>query len=211
MQNSAGVLVPILFNIPIVHTYGVEFEGVWRPIDHLALSLNYSYLHATVANAGQCIEDIVDPAATLPGANTTGCGTQVVGQPVLQNLKGQTLPEAPKNKISFNALYQINFEPGNLTLSGSVIWKDTTYDDVFNRSYSLQKPYALVNLRATWTDAKDRYNIIVFCNNVGNTNGYDEAAGLLLSTSASGSEDIVTGYGLTAPRTYGVEFEYRFR
>ena len=82
---------------------------------------------------------------------------------------------------------------------------------MFNRAYSRQPAYTLVNLRATWTDAKDRYNIIVFCNNVGNTIGYDSAAGLLLSTSATGAEDIVSGYGLTAPRTFGAEFEFRFR
>ena len=81
-------------NSPLVHTYGVELEGVWRPIDHLTFSLNYSYLHATIANDGGCIQDIVDPAATLPGSNTAGCpagsGTQ--------HINGEYLPEAPKNK-----------------------------------------------------------------------------------------------------------------
>ncbi|MGH7024733.1 MAG: TonB-dependent receptor [Caulobacteraceae bacterium] len=210
IQNAQGLLVPILYNLPLVHTYGFEMESVWRPIDHLALSLNYSYLHATIANAGGCIEDTVDPLALAPGANTSGC-TQTSAAAVVQNINGQYLPEAPKNKISFNALYTINFEPGNLTFSGSVIWKDTTYDDVFNRPYSLQKPYTLVNLRATWTDVKGRYNIILFCNNVANAIGYDGATPLLLSTPGVAPEDIVTGYGLTAPRTYGVEFEVRFR
>ncbi|HWD67051.1 MAG TPA: TonB-dependent receptor, partial [Caulobacteraceae bacterium] len=202
IQNAQGVLVPILYNLPLVHTYGFEMEAVWRPINHLSLSLNYSYLHATIANAGACIEDTADPAATAPGANTAGCA-EVPGQPVVQNINGQYLPEAPKNKISFNALYTIPFQPGNLTLSGSLIWKDTTYDGVFNRPYTLQKPYTLVNLRATWTDAKDRYTIILFCNNLANAIGYDNAIGTLLSTS--GPEDIVAQYGLVAPRTYGAE------
>ncbi len=211
---KTGVLIPVLYNLPLVHTYGVEMEGVWRPIQNLTFSLNYAYLHATIANAGGCIEDTVDPGATLPGSNALlpACAAaQALAPPgvILQSINGQYLPEAPKNKISFNALYTINFEPGNLTLSGSVIWKDVTYDDVFNRTYSRQPAYTLVNLRATWTDAKDRYNIILFCNNVANAIGYDSAAGLLLSTS--GPEDIVSGYGLTAPRTFGAEFEVRFR
>ncbi|HEY2481623.1 MAG TPA: TonB-dependent receptor [Caulobacteraceae bacterium] len=209
IQNAQGLLVPVIYNLPLVHTYGFEMEAVWRPIDHLTLSLNYAYLHATIANAGGCIEDTVDPLALEPGANTSGC-TQTSAGALVQNIKGQYLPEAPKNKISFNALYTIPFEPGNLTLSGSVIWKDTTYDDVFNRPYSLQSPYALLNLRATWTDAKNRYTIIVFCNNVTNTIGYDGAAGLLLSNPGVAPQDIVTGYGLTAPRTYGGELEVRF-
>jgi iron complex outermembrane receptor protein len=215
IQTSQGLLVPILYNIPLVHTWGVELEGVWRPIEDLALSLNYSHLSATIANPGACIEDTVDPLATQPGATTAGCpnnGATADPNVFVQNIKGQTLPEAPRNKISFNALYTMHFDPGRLALSGSVIWKDTTYDDVFNRPDTLQKPYTLVNLRATWSDAKDRYNIIVFCDNVFNTIGYDGAAGLLLLPAQAGTpEDIATGYGLTAPRTYGIEFEARFK
>ena len=210
VENSSGLLVPILYNLPLVQTYGVEMEGVWKPIEHLTLRLDYAFLSAKISSAGGCIEDTVDPLALEPGANTTGC-TQTPGSGVvLQNVKGETLPEAPRNKISFNALYTIPFEPGNLTFSASVIWKDVTYDDVFNRPYSLQPPYTLANFRLIWTDAKDRYNVIVYCNNAFNALGYDGAVGLLLAQTAS-SEDIISSYDLTPPRTYGVEFEYRFR
>jgi iron complex outermembrane receptor protein len=213
VQNSSGLLVPVLYNIPTVHTYGVELEGVWRPFDALTLRLNYAFLSAKIANAGGCIEDTVDPLANQPGANTTGCVQNPATPTVLvQNITGQTLPEAPRNKISFNALYTLNFDPGRLSLSGTVIWKDVTYDDVFNRAYTLQSPYTLVNLRATWTDAKNRFSVIVFCNNVFNHQGFDGAAGTLLLPAAVGTpEDIATGYGLTAPRTFGVELEARFR
>jgi iron complex outermembrane receptor protein len=219
-EPPTNQIVGILYNVPLVHTYGVELEGVWRPVDALTLSLNYAFLSAKIANAGHCIEDTADPLATLPGATTAGCPAFTPGVPgstanpnvFVQNVTGQTLEEAPRNKISFNALYTLHFDPGRLALSGSVIWKDTTYDAIFNRPDTLQKPYTLVNLRATWTDAKDRYNIIVFCDNVFNTIGYDSAAGLLLLPAQAGTpEDIVTGYGLTAPRTYGIEFEARFK
>lgn len=209
VQNAQGLLVPILYNLPLVHTYGVELEGVWRPIDHLVLRLDYAFLSAKIAADGGCIEDTVDPLATEPGANTAGCTQKAGSGVVLQNINGQTLPEAPRNKISFNALYTIPFQPGNLTFSASVIWKDVTYDDVFNRPFSLQPPYTLANLRAIWSDAKGRYNIIVYCNNVFNTVGYDGALGTLLLQGPP--EDIISSYDLTPPRTYGVEFEYRFK
>ncbi|HEY5105740.1 MAG TPA: TonB-dependent receptor [Caulobacteraceae bacterium] len=215
VQNSQGLLIPTLYNIPLVHTYGVELEGVWKPIEPLTLSLNYAFLSAKIANAGGCIEDTVDPLAQDPGATTSGCpnnGATADPNVFVQNVKGQTLPEAPRNKIAFNALYTMNFEPGRLALSGTVIWKDTTYDDIFNRPDTLQKPYTLVNLRATWSDARDRYNIILFVNNVFNTLGEDGAAGTLLLPAQAGTpEDIVTAYGLTAPRTYGIELEARFK
>jgi len=209
VQNAQGLLVPVLYNLPLVHTYGVELEGVWRPIDHLIFSLNYSFLSAKIANAGGCIEDTVDPLAIEPGANKTGC-TQTTPGALLQNIVGQTLPEAPRNKIAFNGLYTFAMQPGDLTFSGTLIWKDVTYDSVFNRPYSLQPAYTLVNLRATWAGAGGRYRFIAFCNNVFNKIGYDGAAGLLLASTAT-SEDIVSGYGLTAPRTFGVEFEYVFK
>ncbi|HEV2363957.1 MAG TPA: TonB-dependent receptor [Caulobacteraceae bacterium] len=208
--QTNGILVPVLYNLPSVHTYGIEFEGVWRPMENLSFSLNYAHLHATIANDGGCLENTNDPLALLPGSNTAGCVQNGGPGIVLQHINGQFLPEAPKNKVSFNALYTLKFEPGDLTLSGSVIWKDVTYDDVFNRWYSKQPSYTLVNLRATWRDSKDRYNVILFCDNVFNITGYDSAAGLLLSAPGP-SQDIVSGYGLTAPRTYGVELEVRFR
>jgi iron complex outermembrane receptor protein len=213
VQSAAGQLIPVLYNIPLVHTYGVELEGVWRPIDPLTLSLNYAYLSATIANPGGCIEDTTDPLAIQPGANTTGCTQNPLTPNVLvQNVKGQSVPEAPRNKISFNALYTFTFDPGKLTFSGSVIWKDLTWDDVFNRPYTRQGPYTLVNLRATWADANKRYNVILFCNNLFDAIGYDGATGTLLLPAQVGTpEDIATGYGLTAPRTFGIELEYRFQ
>ena len=127
-----------------------------------------------------------------------------------QNIKGEQLPESPPNKISFNALYTFKFDPGDLILSGSVIWKDVTYVSVFNRPYDKQSPYSLVNLRATWASADGKYNVIAFVDNLFDSTGYDGALGTLLAQTP-GTEDIVSGYSLTAPRTFGIQFQYRFK
>ncbi|MGH6992494.1 MAG: TonB-dependent receptor domain-containing protein, partial [Caulobacteraceae bacterium] len=208
VQNAQGLLVPVIYNLPLVHTYGFELEAAWHPIKPLTFNLAYAFLSAKIANAGGCIEDTTDPLALQPGANTAGC-IQTSPTAIVQNINGQWLPEAPHNKLAFNALYTLDFEPGNLTLSGSVIWKDVTYDDVFNRWFTKQPAYTLVNLRATWTDAKNRFNIILYCNNVFNAIGYDAAAGALLLQGPP--EDIAASYDLTPPRTYGAELEVRFR
>jgi iron complex outermembrane receptor protein len=99
----------------------------------------------------------------------------------------------------------MNFEPGSLTLSGSFIWKDATYDSPFNRSYNLAPSYDQVNLRATWTDVKNRYTVILFCDNVFNTLGYDGSTGL-----ATGNTEVDNVLTYTAPRTYGVEVQVRW-
>jgi iron complex outermembrane receptor protein len=126
----------------------------------------------------------------------------------LQNLVGARLPETPHNKVSLNGLYTLHFEPGSLALSASFVWKDQQFDNVFNRFYDSAPSYTQVNLRATWSDIKNRYNIIVFCNNVFNTLGYDGTAGLLVSAPGPG-QVVNPGYTYTAPRTYGVELQVR--
>ncbi|MFI4975874.1 MAG: TonB-dependent receptor [Caulobacterales bacterium] len=212
--QTNGLIAAQLFNLSSVHIYGVELEGVWRPTDALTLSLQYSNLSAKVANAGACFEDTVDPMAQLPGANITGC-TQNPATPtaIVQNINGQTLPQATPNKVSFNALYTFRFDPGKLTLSGTFVWKDRTYDGLFNRAYDLSPSYSQVNLRATWRGANDRYSVIAFVNNLFNTVGYDGTTGsqLNLITSTATPEHIVLNTSLTAPRTFGVELQYRFK
>ncbi len=210
-NGATGQLIPILYNVPVVHDYGLELTGLWRPIDPLTLSVSYSYLNATIANAGPCVEDVVDPMALLPGANKSGCGP-AKGGVQLQNLKGQQIPEAVPNKVSVNALYTLDFNPGKLALSGTFIWKDATYANVFNRSYAYQPSFTQVNLNVTWTSADDRYNIIAYCNNLFNTLGYEGAAGTLMQAEAVGqTPDILDQATLTPPRTFGLEFEYRWQ
>ncbi|HVM99505.1 MAG TPA: TonB-dependent receptor [Caulobacteraceae bacterium] len=219
--NNNGLLVGTLFNFKDVHIWGVELEGTWRPIDPLALNLQYSHLSATVHDAGACFEDTVDPLALQPGNNINGCivgGVQETrgGAALSQNITGQTLPEATPDKVSFNGLYTFTFDPGKLVFSTSVIWKSATYGSVFNRPYSLSPAYTLVNFRATWTDKDNRYSVIGFVNNAFDERGFDNSTGTLLQagTAPAGSPNpqiILHNFSLTAPRTFGVEFQYRFR
>jgi len=204
---ATGQVVPILYNVPLAHNYGVELWGTWKPIDPLTLSLSYSYLSAKIIKAA-CVLDTTDPAADQPGANTKGCATSATGQ--TQDIVGQTIPGATPNKVSLNGLYTFTFDPGKLTLSGTFVWRDGTYDSVFNRWYNFQPASTQVNLRATWADAADRYNIILFCDNLFDSTAYDGAAGGLLDTIA-GKEYIESAPFLNAPRTFGVQFQYRWK
>jgi iron complex outermembrane recepter protein len=215
-------LIPELFNIPLVRDYGFELSANWRPTDDLIFNLTYSYLSATIANS-PCVEDTTDPLAITPGANVPlgagGCYANAAALAaarsagaVAQNIKGETVPSATPNKVSFNTLYTFHFEPGNLTLSGTLVWKDGTDYAVFNRPYNFAPAYALLNLRAVWADAKDRYNIILYMNNVSNALGFDGSAGTLLLGEAVGVRpNILTSQALIAPREYGIQFQFRFK
>ncbi|HEY3951103.1 TonB-dependent receptor [Phenylobacterium sp.] len=206
VQNAQGLISAQLFNLKDVHISGEELEATWQPNDAFVLSAQYAHLDAEVNDAGACFEDTVDPAAALPGANTSGCNNAVGATAVTQNLKGEKLPESPPNKVSVNAIYTWQFDPGKLALSGTYVWKDATYGGLFNRSYDLAPAYTQVNLRAVWTDAKNRYNVIGYVNNVFDSNGFDGAVGALVAPG-----NIGTSFSLLNPRTFGVEFRYRWQ
>jgi len=224
VQNAQGLLSAALFNLKDVRISGFELEGVWRPIDPLVISAQYSHLKTELHDPGSCIEDTVDPLAQQPGANTAGCSPAVINPatgavtPATQNLRGQQLPEAPPNKVSINALYTWTFDPGKLTLSATYVWKDDTYGSLFNRPYALAPSYNEADFRLKWQDAKGRYDVIAFVNNAFDKTGYDNQTGALLQTATFGPgavplrpQVITANPSLIAPRTYGVEFQYRFQ
>jgi iron complex outermembrane receptor protein len=205
LDPTTNVINTIIVNIPVVHTYGAELETLWNPITDLNILLNYAYLHATISSTnGVCYQDAADPQALAPGANTGGCAAGG-----LQNLVGATLPASPRNKVLFNATYTFHFTPGSLALSGTYLWRDKTYDSVFNRSYNLDPSYAQVNLRAIWSDSSNHYNVIVYGNNVFNKIAQDAQFGLAVTSPGPGQViDPVVSY--IPPRVYGVELRYRF-
>ncbi|HEY1426659.1 MAG TPA: TonB-dependent receptor [Caulobacteraceae bacterium] len=203
--NQSGVLVTSLFNIPSVREYGIELEGVWRPIDPLTFMLSYAYLNTNVTSH-LCVVNADDPTASLPGSHINGCGGPTPGgQPI--NLQGSELPESPPNKISLNGQYVFTFDPGKLTLSASFIWKDKTYGDIFNNPLNLAPAYYTLNLRAVWDDARDRYSVIGYVNNVTNTTGFDNVTQATLFPGFP----LVRATGITAPLTAGVELQIRFK
>lgn len=201
--NSGGVNVSSLFNIPTVREYGIEIEGVWRPIDPLTFNLSYAYLNTRVTSP-LCVVNTNDPTASLPGDSTAGCP---VGAPQPVQLRGSELPEAPLNKFSLNGQYVFTFDPGKLTLSASFIWKDRTFGSIFNNPLNVAPAYYTLNLRAVWDDAKNRYSIIGYVNNLTNTVGYDNVT----ETTLLQGFPLVRATGITAPLTVGAEVQFRFR
>jgi iron complex outermembrane receptor protein len=201
-------------NIPKAVSKGIEFTAIWNPVDHLNLSLVYGFDDTRITSGcslvggvatGTCLVDVADPTATALGARPVGAtGAQAVS--------GDPLPQAPKNKVAFNANYTFVFDPGQLILSGSYIWKDKSYASVFLRSYDEAPSWDQVDLRATWQGNHDKYELVAFVRNLFNTLGYDAAAGgyPIAAPVGGGGFTQAPAYDLTPPRTYGVEVHYKF-
>ena len=235
---AQGALIQTQFkNIPKAVSSGVELQMIWDPIRHLDLNFTYSFDDTYITSdcslvngtpTGTCFVDVLDPLAIRTGAKPVGTGTPgavsypfligaggvqgEISRNVVQSIKGNALPQAPKNKISFNANYTWIFDPGSFTLSGTYVWKDKSYAGVFTRSYYSAPSWNQVDMRGTWQGNHDRYEIIFFVKNLFNTLGYDAAGGATGGYTGNAADPItpLTAYDLTPPRTYGVELHYKF-
>ncbi|THD80703.1 MAG: TonB-dependent receptor [Phenylobacterium sp.] len=218
VQNAQGLIAAQLFNLKSVHISGVELEALWQPTDELVINAEYAHLSAKVNDPGGCFEDTIDPTASLPGANTSGCAPATISSagalvPATQNLKGNQLPESPPDKFTVNGIYTWTFDPGKLNVSATYIWKAKTYGGLFNRPYDLAPAFNQFNLRAVWTGSNNRYNVIAYVDNVFDKKNTDSQTGaLLVAPTALGQVgQIVNNVFLVNPRVYGVEFRYRFQ
>jgi iron complex outermembrane receptor protein len=223
-----GLIVTEFKNIPSAVSEGVELQMIWNPIRHLNLNFTYSFDDTFVTSncsavngvaVGTCFVDVVDPLALAKGAKPVGGTTPSAlqfpftqGGSVAQSIKGSELPQAPKNKIAFNANYTWEFEPGDFTLSGTYVWKDKSYSTIFTRSYYEAPAWNQVDLRGTWSGMHDRYEVVLFVKNLFNTLGYDAAGGATANYTGNPGNPTTqdTAYDLTPPRTYGVEVHYKF-
>jgi iron complex outermembrane receptor protein len=222
-----GLIESEFLNIPSSITTGFEFEGSWAPINHLLLTVSYSFDYSeiqtgcsfsnSVANLNSnslCVEDTADPNAVAKGAKPVG----TAGGVTLQSLKGNPLPEAPENKVAFNATYTIPFQPGDLSLSADYIWRDTEDGTIFDRKYDNAPSYSQVDLRALWKSTGDKYEVIAYVKNVFDTIGFQAADGVYNGFSGNATQAATPGgalfqsnvYNETPPRTFGVEVRYKF-
>ena len=95
-------LVPEIFNIGDVVTSGIEFEGKIMATESLQLAATYAYLDSEV-------KDSLDPGA-----------------------EGMRTPNAPKHSASAQAHYYIDTDSGEWKLSGTWMYSDTYWFDIYN-------------------------------------------------------------------------------
>ena len=140
------------------------------------------------------------------------------GRHAAEHQKAIHCPEAPLNKLAFNATYTIPFNPGDLSLSASYIYRDTENGTIFDRKYDNAPSYTQVDLRALWKSHGDKYEIIGYVKNVFDTIGFQAADGFYNGFNGNASQTAQPGgqlfqsnvFNETPPRTYGVEVRYKF-
>ncbi|MFD1191393.1 MULTISPECIES: TonB-dependent receptor [Phenylobacterium] len=184
-------------NIAKSRSSGLELDATWQPIQPLRLNVSYSYNDTSIREADKFV-DVNDNVNT--GA---------------VSIVGNRLPQAPKNKVAVNGSYSFFMEPGTLTLSASYIYRDEAYANIFTKPWNEAPSWDQVDLRAHWAPKDNKYTIIAYVKNVGDTLGYDAAvvASNRNRSATVASDQFLNGgqnLELTPPRTYGIEFQYRF-
>ncbi|WP_288129127.1 TonB-dependent receptor [Microbulbifer sp.] len=162
---------------------GAEIEVQWAATDNLFIAGNYSLLD-TEYTRYQIIESIGE----------TEEEHSRVGQPRVGT---------PENKFNIMAEYTWALaEGGDVTLRGDYNWTDERVGSISDPARVIPD-YQLMNLRAGWNSASDRYSAALWVQNVTD-------------------EEIAGGYGGTGaaigaspawrfmPRTYGADFTVRF-
>lgn len=210
--SGAGQVATNFINVPKSVSQGFEAEITWLPIENLQVLFNYSYNDAHVKK-GAAI-DVADPTATQPGAKPIdSLGTQ--------DLSGNQLPNAPKNKLAVNANYTWrSLFGGDLVGSVSYIWRDAQYGTLFTRAYNRAPSWDQWDARLTWTSADSRNRVILFGKNIFNKIGYDGGAygsafiGTVVNPATAAqtvvNQGIWSTYSVTPPRTYGIEIQHKF-
>jgi iron complex outermembrane receptor protein len=215
--TQVGALTEFV-NVPRSVSRGVELTAIWTPVRRLNFSLMYAFDDTQILSAcrlsggvpsGFCVADSVDPYAVALGAQPV----DPVHFTGIQSVKGNPLPQTPRNKVALNGNYTWRFEPGELTFSASYIWKDASQYSIFNsRQFSYAPSWDQVDLRATWSGDHDHYQVVLYVKNLFDTLGYDAAAGGGFATNAvgTGRPAWAQSYDLTPPRQFGAELHYKF-
>jgi iron complex outermembrane receptor protein len=99
------------------------------------------------------------------------------GWNIPQNLAGNPLPNAPRNKVAINVLYDYKTGSGiKIQPSVSWVWRDQQYGLFFKDPNYIAPSWDEWDARVTVASPNDRFEAIFFIKNIANTVGYDQGA-----------------------------------
>ncbi|MBB6091491.1 iron complex outermembrane receptor protein [Povalibacter uvarum] len=213
-------------NLPKGESRGVEIEANYAITDNWSMYLSYGWLDTEikegVTEEGQGFQNPDDPAGLLPNANRyqqipNQLDTYTYLPRWTQDLSGNSLANSPEHRVAVNTAYTFEFAPGNLTASLSYVWRAEQYSDVFETEPAIVPDFFTLGARLLWTDASDRYTVILYGSNLTDENAADSAGtdrrrtGLATPTAPSSlGQAFFPTYNWQPPREYGIELQYRF-
>ena len=132
-------------NAPEAQVWGIEFEGIWEPIEDLSLSVVYGYLNARYLDY-------------------TGFNFET-GE--IEDFSGNRMVRAPKHTATFAAEYLWSLE-GNGRIIPRIQYfiSDSIYFNASNSRDSREPSYGTLQVRTRWESESDRFFIEGFVENL---------------------------------------------
>ena len=145
-------------NAASAHIYGADGDLVWQIVPQFNVNLSGSYIHARYQSFPDALgfKQDLDPTSPSYGLFNTF--------PV--NASGLDVSRTPTVTGNIGGTYSIPFFKGNLDLNASLSYSSSFYFDSVEQNK--QDGYALLNLRASWTDPSEKYHFQVYGTNVTN-------------------------------------------
>lgn len=184
-------------NVAKSESYGIEFSGIWRPVDALRLSLDYGWNPTEITESALQV-DVNDNINTGP-----------------VSIVGNDLPQAPEHKVAVNGTYTFETDAGNIVAGATYLYRSGSYANVFSREYNAAPEWDQVDMRLLWMPTGGKYTVIAYVKNVLDEDGYTAAvpASNRNNSATVASDRYPNGarnYELTPPRIFGLEVQYRF-
>jgi iron complex outermembrane receptor protein len=193
---------------------GFEWELAWYPTGNLILASSGAWTDSEITE-GCCFTDVADPSALALGAKPSGptAGFQdgQIRQP--QTLVGNRNINTPEWRYNFSAIYQMETDLGDFTLSG--IWSHTDKQQyrLFANPIYTSPGYETVNFRLAYDAPDGQFQVAAFVNNA-----FNEAGRLFTDVYSQPSRSATPGQShearqiiaLSLPREFGVELQYKF-
>jgi iron complex outermembrane receptor protein len=174
---------------------GAEVDVLWLATDNVTLGGNLS-LTPSEYTADLLVKDPTSIAA--PGSLYPDQSSQI------KNINGNQLLQVPDSKFTTWGSYSVPLAEGNkLDFFGVYNWIDEVYYSPFQSENEKADAYGRLDLRATWTSAKQDIIVSAFVNNV-----LDDI-GVLQVLRTGENEFFRQTAGTTVPRMYGLEFTYK--
>ena len=156
---------------------GIEFEGIWEPIEDLSLSVVYGYLNANYLD--------------YIGFNFA------TGQ--IEDFSGNRMVRAPEHTATLAAEYLWSLEGnGQIIPRVQYLVSDSIYFNAANSLDSLEPSYGTLQIRTRWESENDRFFIEGFIENVTD----EDVRSTRMVGSALLGRPITVAY--EPPRTWGV-------
>ena len=175
-------------NAPEAENLGAELEVLWGVSDRIDLGLSYSYSDTQFSK-----DFFVSRADNFWSSFASNEN---------ENVKGNELNRAPRNKISLRGNYQIPLgDRGRLNFSLSYAYNGAQYFNVLNDRINQVPSFDRWDFRASWDSAAGRYRLSAFVKNI------DHELGII---QLNAGPNFVRTASTTRPRSWGLEFRLRF-